>query len=83
METFPGGCLQRTFSVAKKRENKKDRVSEGQFQRQGDLNIKGPFFLLLTGCPKASGGQNGLQGANGFPVGEDPSKSHEPVEFAS
>lgn len=60
-ETFPGGCLQRTFSVAKKRKKGKDRVSEGQFQRLGDLNIKEPFFPLLTGCPKAGGGQNSLQ----------------------
>lgn len=33
-ETFPGGCLQRMFSVAKKRENENDRASEGKFQRQ-------------------------------------------------
>lgn len=62
------------LSVAKKRENGKDSVSEGQFQRQGDLNIKGPFFLLLTGCPKARGGQNHLQlPVNGFALGEGPS----------
>lgn len=68
-ETFPGGCLQRTFSVAKKRENGNDRASEGQFQRQWDVSIKRPFFLSLTGCPEASDGQNGLQGACGFPAG--------------
>lgn len=56
-----------------KRENENDRVSEGQFQRQWDLNVDGTFFLLLTGCPKAGGEQRGVHGASGFPVGEGPS----------
>lgn len=42
------------------RENENDRVSEGQFQRQRDLNVEGTFFLLLTGYPKVGGGQHGV-----------------------